>query len=94
MLFAELGVTPFAVIDIEATGIYAGSNDRIIEIACSQRSSGSRSTDRAGSPKRSTTVGACWHSRAATVSGVLAAKALTMPRDSASSPRFSCRARR
>ncbi|MCI0416573.1 DNA polymerase III [bacterium] len=30
---ATLGVTPFAIVDVETTGIYAGGNDRIIEIA-------------------------------------------------------------
>src|SRR2546423_14136793 len=30
---AALGTTPFAVVDIESTGVYATSHDRIIEIA-------------------------------------------------------------
>ena len=30
---AVLGETPFAVIDVEATGIYPGGHDRIIEVA-------------------------------------------------------------
>lgn len=30
---AALGDVPFAVVDIEATGIYPGGHDRIIEIA-------------------------------------------------------------
>ncbi|MGH7390355.1 MAG: exonuclease domain-containing protein [Candidatus Rokuibacteriota bacterium] len=30
---AQLGQTPFAVVDIEATGIYPGGHDRIIEVA-------------------------------------------------------------
>ncbi len=33
MPLAELGSTPIAVLDIETTGVYAGGNDRIIEIA-------------------------------------------------------------
>jgi DNA polymerase III epsilon subunit-like protein len=32
----ELGVTPFAVVDLEATEIYAGAHDRIIDIAIVQ----------------------------------------------------------
>ena len=30
---ATLGETPFAVVDVEATGIYPGGHDRIIEVA-------------------------------------------------------------
>lgn len=33
MRAAALGVTPFAVVDLESTGIYPGGHDRIIEIA-------------------------------------------------------------
>jgi hypothetical protein len=30
---ARLGETPFAVVDLETTGVYPGGHDRIIEIA-------------------------------------------------------------
>lgn len=33
MAYAILGQTPFAVVDVETTGVYAGQYDRIIEIA-------------------------------------------------------------
>jgi len=37
---AQLGETPFAVIDIEATGIYPGGHDRVIEVAVVRLSPG------------------------------------------------------
>jgi len=37
---AELGKTPFAVIDVEATGIYPGGHDRVIEVAVVRMSPG------------------------------------------------------
>lgn len=37
---AALGKTPFAVIDVEATGIYPGGHDRVIEVAVVRMSPG------------------------------------------------------
>ena len=52
---AELGKTPFAVIDVEATGIYPGGHDRVIEVAVVRMGPGFQIEDEwvtLGNPRR------------------------------------------